>query len=102
MTNIIYSWSDAVSDSYQLLEEENENVDDWSICPNCLEYPRLWIFNNGKYAKCRCQGLYDKAQAVGQSINEYYQINKTLENYSNKDLMENWNKRCMYIKILNI
>jgi hypothetical protein len=51
----IYSWDDATIDAYKPLADATG----WEQCPNCHEYPRVWVFDNGNYAKCRCHYKYE-------------------------------------------
>lgn len=96
----IYSWDRACSVDYKDLSNyPQEDHDSWNNCPNCNEKPRLWIWDNGKQCKCRCQHVYDAPQATGESINEYYKKHQNTEGYSNDDLRDKWNKRCELIQI---
>lgn len=66
--------------------------DEWLECPHCKEKPRLWIFDNGEYAKCKCQDTYDKAAASGISIWDYHKKhNGDMTEWNHDDLRDNWN-----------
>ena len=43
-------WSFAVIDDYKELKDKTG----WEKCSVCGEYPRVWTFDNGNYAKCSC------------------------------------------------
>lgn len=79
---------------YKPLEEQyGIKPEEWEECPDCNEKPRLWVFDNGKYAKCKCQDTYEEAAASGQSIWNYHkEHNGDMSNYSHNDLRDNWNK----------
>lgn len=59
-------WDRATIDAYLKLEE-NKHVrypEKWNTCPLCGQKPRVWIFDNGRYAKCLCsREKYDLPQA---------------------------------------
>jgi len=61
-----YTWEFATIHAYEPLE----NTEGWLKCPNCNEYPRTWVFDNGNYARCRCAYKYEKGGAEALSIVE--------------------------------
>ncbi len=94
---------------YKKLEECSISIVDWDTCPNCQKKPRLWLFDNGCYAKCKCDTKYGKASAEGINIEEWLIThNNSASDYDthHHDLRENWNKvvevRNRKIKIDNI
>lgn len=60
-------------------------------CPLCGQLPKLWIFDNGAFAKCECKAI----QAVhGETIMEFHKAHKgDMRNWHNhSDLRDAWNK----------
>ena len=43
-------WKSSMIDSYSPLK----SVKGWKKCKTCGEFPRVWAFDNGKFAKCCC------------------------------------------------
>jgi hypothetical protein len=68
----------------------------WVECKVCLELPRLWIFDNGKYAKCSCYDQYEPGVS-SVSVMEWYKINKSFGSYPSDELRVNWNNRCFSV-----
>lgn len=62
----IYSWEDATIPDYKPLKDATG----WLKCPNCQEHPRIWVFDNGNYASCRCRHKYQSGGASALSINQ--------------------------------
>jgi hypothetical protein len=60
----IYSWESACIDDYKPLED----TQGWLQCPNCSEFPRTWVFDNGNYAKCRCSRKYEGADVSAETV----------------------------------
>ncbi len=94
--SVIISTNDAkaylLPDFYHTLSDHNLKEDEWHTCPKCLKKPRLWIFDNGEYAKCGCNSTYDQASASGQTIWEYHnQHNGDMTHWSHNDLRDKWN-----------
>jgi hypothetical protein len=50
-----YRWEDSCDEWYEPLK----STAGWDLCPNCREFPRTWVFDNGNFAKCRCQHKWD-------------------------------------------
>ena len=74
-----------------------ENEDQWLACPKCGMKPKVWIFDNGRYAACGgCQEhKYDFFQIRTESILSWLKRhNGSIEGYPNDELRENWNKYC--------
>jgi hypothetical protein len=85
-----YSWAAACIDDYKPLD----NTDKWDRCPNCSEYPRVWVFDNGNYAKCRCSYKYEEPQATAESITSAcYKRGIPYEEYQ-EYLRKEWNEYC--------
>src|SRR3954465_1767748 len=86
-------------DFYKEISIHNAIPEEWHACPVCEEKPRLWIFDNGAYAKCKCQDTYDDHAARGKTIWEYHrEHNGDMTNWNHNDLRDNWNKYVQQIK----
>lgn len=85
-------------DAYKPLDKCRfvKNKDDWEVCPDCGEKPRVWIFDNGEYADCKCcKDLYEHgASSVSvESICEHMRKNNgSTLNYDGDLLRKEWNK----------
>jgi len=81
-------WQEATIPAYKPIKDGTE----WMACPKCNRKPRVWIFDNGNYAKCQCSKKYDSSNLVSyQSIGDYYRKFKTTAEYDNDGLMKAWN-----------
>lgn len=85
----MYSWENSCMDVYKQLED-NTN---WKQCPTCNEFPRLWIFNNGSHARCRCNHKWDAAPAIAESIMSFYKRTGGTD-YDRNKLRDDWNLYC--------
>lgn len=83
-------------DSYVELPNETKHL--WNICPSCLALPRIWEFDNGRSAACKCNSKYDNKKIYAISIGEYYRKHNTLNGFPDNQLRENWNKHTEKIK----
>jgi hypothetical protein len=84
-------------DHWKNITEENFKTDeDWIKCNTCDSLPKLWIFDNGCYAKCECN-----IWAEHMSIMKFYNKYNTISNYSYIPLKDNWNKKIKRINNLN-
>jgi|TARA_R110000782_G_scaffold156371_1_gene248506 hypothetical protein len=77
-------------------EIEFTAMENWIECKVCLERPRLWIFDNGRYAKCSCYGEYESGLS-SISVMEWYKINTSFVDYPSDELRLNWNNRCFSV-----
>lgn len=85
-------WNLAAGDFYLTVPDEEE----WDRCPTCYKRPRIWIFDNGRYAKCQCDKLYKGARVSAECITDYVKRNNgSVVGYDYNELRKNWNK---YIK----
>jgi hypothetical protein len=91
-------------DSYVTLESIFEkypmldycNPENWTDCPECESKPKIWSFNNGNYACCKCYSKYGNHDVEAINILEYLNQNDgSAEGYQDDQLMKNWNKRCI-------
>lgn len=73
---------------YKSLEDLREKPEDWNTCQLCETKPRLWIFDNGRHARCECKD--SAVQAI--SIWQYHEMhNGDMTNYDNSPLRDAWN-----------
>jgi hypothetical protein len=90
-----YRWEDSCGEWYEPLK----STAGWDLCPNCGEFPRTWVFNNGNYAKCRCQHRWGpgvKAESVIEACSKKgvpYQVYKDY-------LRAAWNEHVSTLSIL--
>ena len=84
-----WRWRYATIGAYEFLD----SLKGWKRCPLCKEWPKVWIFDNGRYAKCCCGEKYGKAQAGAESImSVHIRNNGNVSEYNCDDLRKNWNK----------
>jgi hypothetical protein len=70
-----------------------ESTEGWLECNGCGQHPRVWLFDNGRYATCLCFEKYDKNRpAVAESIMSVYKRTGMTKEYKSDDLRLNWNK----------
>lgn len=80
-------WEHAVIDAYKPLE----SVKGWKKCIACKEFPRVWIFDNGRYAKCCCGDKYSQDGAQAESIMSVYKRTGKTAEYDPDELRVAWN-----------
>lgn len=72
-----------------------ENLEEWKECPYCNAKPKIWIFDNGRYASCKCHNSkYDCRTIQAESLNVYYFRNGSWKDFNSNELRDNWNKFC--------
>lgn len=73
-----------------------ENEEDWSTCPNCNNKPRIWVFDNGNFAKCLCSKTNSHYDLIGvefESIGSYARrMNGDVSEYESDGLRKAWNE----------
>lgn len=67
-----------------------ESVKGWKKCKQCKMFPRVWIFDNGIYAKCHCFDLYESGVQSESIMSVYRRTGNTAE-YSRDNLRLAWN-----------
>lgn len=79
--------------------KEPKDKEEWLPCPECKLTPRVWIFDNGRYAHCVCgNNAYDHTHSVSAiSILDVLRRDGNLTEYKEDELRDNWNT---YIKAL--
>tara|TARA_R110000772_G_scaffold20466_5_gene56832 strand:+ start:3294 stop:3650 length:357 start_codon:yes stop_codon:yes gene_type:complete len=98
-------------DSYKTLEEAYDipypimgewHSDKWNTCPICEAKPKVWEFNNGRFACCKCNTRYGKNAASAIPIMEYVRNNNgSALDFPRLQLRDNWNKYCYNLDIAN-
>lgn len=84
------SWRVHTIDAYK----DPENPGDWLPCAACGVRPRVWVFDNGRYAKCWCSDLYGLPQAEAEGICTHMRANGgSILNYDRDALRKAWNAR---------
>ncbi len=63
----------------------------WRPCPVCNRRPRVWKFDNGRYAKCMCGGKYDGAHISAEPIGDCVRRTGGFAEYKDDELLDNWN-----------
>lgn len=69
-----------------------ESISKFIQCPVCITIPRIWAFDNGKYAKCNCFDRFEQGIKATDIMTHYHKNGGDLSGYSgNEELIENWN-----------
>jgi len=86
----------SVSDSWEFRASPDyippSNPTNWKECPKCGHKPRVWIFDNGRSAKCQCCERYGPPMARAESVMCHYQRCGGTEGYDCDGLLNVWNK----------
>lgn len=91
-----YSWEHATIPDYEPLEDTTG----WSTCPNCNEHPRTWVFDNGNYAKCRCDHKYEGVVAAESIISACH--HRGVDYMEWKGFLRSaWNAHCLSLTNTN-
>lgn len=69
-----------------------DNEQGWKNCKVCGIKPRIWVFDNGRFAKCLCSGKYGSPQAKAESILSVHNRSNNNFNYNLDGLRQAWNK----------
>lgn len=83
-------WRNATIDAYV----DPPAGEAWSVCPDCLRRPRIWVFDNGRFAKCQCGwhlGPYLAAEVEAEDVVTFYLRNNTFAGYDCDLLRKLWN-----------
>jgi hypothetical protein len=75
----------------------------WQPCPLCLQLPRVWVFDNGNYARCLCaKSRYGANQAEAPSIIEaMHKSGLSYDEYRTL-LRDAWNSRCQAASVNDV
>lgn len=68
------------------------DIEKWKVCPKCGSKPRIWVFNNGRFAKCMCARTYGPSMARAESILSYQKRCGNTEEYDSNGLLDAWNQ----------
>ena len=75
-----------------------KDPDAWLECPACKTKPRVWLFDNGRYAKCLCDEKYKAARVSAVAINAVWRETGSTELYDRDELRRNWNAHVQNIR----
>ncbi len=81
-------WGLHTIDTYEPLKDS----EGWKECPMCGSLPRVWIFDNGRFAKCRCAEKYGPAMARAESIMSYHRRRGDTIGHDSFGLRTAWNE----------
>jgi hypothetical protein len=86
--------------SYCLIDDykEVENKEDWLSCSVCKQKPKVWTFDNGRFASCMCHNSkYDNFTIRAESIMSVIsRCNGSAIEYDSDELRKNWNHYFIY------
>ena len=83
-------WRNSVCDFFI----EPDNVGQWSVCPECGTTPRIWVFDNGRHAKCWCSEPYGKSRVEAEPIMDVLNRTGGVVEYDRDELRAKWNTLC--------
>lgn len=82
-----YTWLELI-DSF--VDPENPHL--WQKCPRCKLRPKIWTFDNGRFAACGCHNtMYDHFTVQAESIASVVKRTGGFIGYNSDDLRKNWN-----------
>ena len=95
---MIYTWD--IINSYKELTDK-DFPEFWLKCRVCGSKPRIWLFNNGRYAKCKCFGKYEPG-VKAECLQSVYNNEGELTESEHSHLYMYWNYFVKTRKILNL
>ena len=81
-------WRSAAISSYLPVPDG----EDWHTCPVCLAKPRIWVFDNGRHAKCLCSLVLGPPRVSAISIVEARCCPDWPNSYDRDRLRQAWNE----------
>ena len=68
----------------------------WLNCPKCKAQPKVWVFDNGSYAACKC-GIdkYTHFDVKSESIMCVHRRTGSSKDYNEDNLRKLWNNYCL-------
>jgi hypothetical protein len=81
-------------DIYQPLE----STEGWCKCILCNSFPKVWVFDNGNFAKCGCYEKYQGDVSAPSVMDWCYNQKKSYDDYKHL-LRDAWNVRCNTIPL---
>lgn len=76
--------------------EDPDGIDEWMTCCKCGYKPKIWVFDNGRFAQCACAkrySRYDKFQIECEDIMSHLRkTDGSLAGYDGDGLRKAWNK----------
>jgi hypothetical protein len=91
---VVRYWDGGVS-MFRNIKDFMSNEEEWLKCPTCARRPQLWIFDNGRYAKCICDDIGAGLHARAESVMSLYSRTGSTADYNVDDLKDRWN---IYVK----
>lgn len=87
-------WQVATHDGYKTIADAGLDESEWIPCGACGERPRVWIFNNGTFAKCLCGHKYDPAPVEVEDVLSFFRRTDGMEGYykGKELLLRAWNE----------
>lgn len=75
----------------------------WLECPKCQALPKLWVFNNGSYASCKCHNNTYKNMTISvEDINStLIRCNGSAVEYDSDNLRKAWNSYALQFELLH-
>jgi hypothetical protein len=65
----------------------------WQKCPVCKSRPKIWTFDNGRFASCQCgNNTYDRLNVRAESIMSHVRRTNSLIGYRQDALRKAWNR----------
>lgn len=76
---------------------KDPSIEGWLPCPECGTTPKVWIYDNGRHACCRCcrkYSRYERAKEVSlPGIAQFVEMSGTFEGFGGEEELRNaWNK----------
>lgn len=76
--------------------KDPKDIKSWKECPVCNYKPKIWEFDNGRFAQCACAkdySRYAKLRVEHESIGELLRrTNGNASEYDSDGLRKAWNK----------
>lgn len=114
--NYVYIYSYDLIDAYKTIEDHFDDSEWWSKynmvmpkynkvwleCPKCKALPKLWVFDNGSYASCKCHNnTYQNMTVSSEDINSVLKrCNGSAVEYDRDNLRKAWNNYTLQFGLL--
>jgi hypothetical protein len=91
-----YRWEYMSFDFYEIPEEPEK----WNPCPECGLRPKIYEFDNGRFAHCICgESRYKhKHEVSAKPIGDYVRETGGFSGFDRDELRRNWNNYINQIK----
>lgn len=101
--NLIDGFKEINAEMYNEWQDEQDDYSKkWLECPKCFKKPKLWLFDNGRYANCACHNNTYQGNSISATPVCAYGIenNWDFTNFNDDELRLNWNKYCLQFGFL--